>query len=592
MAQENDDDGTVIRPAAAASTFAPTASSPRAFGDAQPIDDADDVLSLRVGSRLGEFEIMQRLGTGGFSIVYLARDHSLERTVALKEYLPSSLATRVGTTQVQPRPQHRDTFEAGLKSFINEARLLASFDHPSLVKVYRFWEAQGTAYMVMPFYQGRTLKETVRAMPEPPSEAWLRNVLTPLTEALMVIHADHCYHRDIAPDNVILLAGSAKPLLLDFGAARRVIGDMTQGLTVILKSGYAPIEQYAEVPGMKQGSWTDVYALAALVHWAIVGATPPPSVGRMFNDSFVPLAKRAGGRYSARFLEAVDRALIVRPEQRTRTIDAFRRDLGLAAGAAAVPVAPEHDVPDDATVIRPPDYRPTPTTTPPHRTSVEHAPVTDPFAVAGTAARAVDASPRRERTAAPRPASNDAAPAGARSRAPLVVALALGALAVMAATWWALQRPGTPPTVKAQQQPTRPPALTLPQTPAEQPTTTPPTQSAQPAPPSAVESNPLEQPSPTPAAQQPPTTSEQSAPIQPTPDKPAVRTDRTAPAPERAVPDQRPTKRAAPGTGAATSERAGTAPDNRAECARIFQRLSLGESNPELLERLKVLKCR
>src|SRR5512147_3222977 len=117
------------------------------------------------------------------------------------------------------------------------------------------------------------------------------SLLAPLTEARAVIHAENCFHRDIAPDNVILLAGSNRPLLLDFGAARRVIGDMTQALTVILKPGYAPIEQYAEVPDMKQGAWTDVYALAAVVYWCITGKTPPPSVGRMLSDSCVPLVK-------------------------------------------------------------------------------------------------------------------------------------------------------------------------------------------------------------------------------------------------------------------------------------------------------------
>ena len=169
--------------------------------------------------------------------------------------MPSSLAPRVGGDAGAVRSErHRETFEAGLKSFINEARLLAQFDHPSLVKVYRFWEANGTAYMVMPFYEGVTLKEQLKAMGAPPDEAWLRELLEPLTEALEVIHAEQCFHRDIAPDNVMLLKGSDRPLLLDFGAARRVIGDMTQALTVILKPGYAPVEQYAEVPGMKQGA--------------------------------------------------------------------------------------------------------------------------------------------------------------------------------------------------------------------------------------------------------------------------------------------------------------------------------------------------
>jgi hypothetical protein len=285
---------------------------------------------LAIGTRLAEFELTKLLGEGGFGIVYLANDHSLQRRVALKEYMPSSLAARTGDSQVQVKSErYRETFEAGRKSFINEARLLAQFDHPSLVKVYRFWEANGTAYMVMPFYEGKNLRDTLRSMPQAPDEQWLRTLLHPLTEALQVIHAEQCYHRDIAPDNVMMLAGSQRPLLLDFGAARRVIGDMTQALTVILKPGYAPVEQYAEIPGMKQGPWTDVYALAAVVHYAITGRTPPPSVGRLLNDTYKPLVEAAAGRYSESFLAAVDRALAVRPEARTQTIPQLRQELEL-----------------------------------------------------------------------------------------------------------------------------------------------------------------------------------------------------------------------------------------------------------------------
>ena len=302
---------------------------------------------LPIGTRLGEFELIKLLGEGGFGIVYLATDHSLQRHVALKEYMPSSLASRTGDNQVQVKSErYRETFEAGRKSFINEARLLAQFDHPSLVKVYRFWEANGTAYMVMPFYEGKTLRDTLRANPRKPDEAWLRTLLLPLTEALQVIHAEQCYHRDIAPDNVMMLAPSQRPLLLDFGAARRVIGDMTQALTVILKPGYAPVEQYAEIPGMKQGAWTDVYALAAVVHYAITGRTPPPSVGRLLNDTYQPLVKVAGGQYSEGFLAAIDRALVVRPEGRTQSVAQLRDEMGLMApapdGKTLRPLPSEH----------------------------------------------------------------------------------------------------------------------------------------------------------------------------------------------------------------------------------------------------------
>lgn len=358
MTPGDDNDRTRIEPHATGAPATPPdafepptmAMAPTLFGNEAPTPapTADHGNGLPIGTQLDEFEITSLLGEGGFGIVYLATDHILERSVALKEYMPSSLAARTETSQVQVKSErHRETFEAGLRSFVNEAKLLAKFDHPALVKVYRFWEANSTAYMVMPYYEGRTLKDVLRGLPAPPDEAWLCALLAPLTEALAVLHADQCYHRDIAPDNVMLLGGShLRPLLLDFGAARRVIGDMTQALTVILKPGYAPIEQYAEVPGMRQGPWTDVYALAAVVYAAIMGRTPPPSVGRLMADHYVPLVEAAAGRgYSERFLAAVDHALTVRPEQRTQTVADFARELGLTVSArhmsaATAPPAP------------------------------------------------------------------------------------------------------------------------------------------------------------------------------------------------------------------------------------------------------------
>ncbi len=308
---------------------------------------------LALGTRLGEFELTGHVGVGGFSIVYLAWDHSLDRRVAIKEYLPASLAKRVEAERVVPRSGGlADTFELGLRSFINEAKALARFDHPALVKVYRFWEANGTAYMVMPFYEGRTVKEVLRELGHKPDEAWLMELLEPLTTALAVIHAEQWFHRDIAPDNIILLADSGKPLLLDFGAARRVITDHTQALTVILKPGYAPVEQYAEIPGMTQGPWTDVYALAATLYWAITGATPPSSISRIVRDDFRPASVVSAGLYSPRLLQAVDAALAVRPEDRTPTIAHFRAALGLEHGPLEAQPLPVVAADPDATVIQ------------------------------------------------------------------------------------------------------------------------------------------------------------------------------------------------------------------------------------------------
>lgn len=421
MTANDDDLPTQIQPSPApfdktqhAAAPAPQPSSAAAMSDGN---------SLPVGTRLAEFELTRTLGEGGFGIVYLAMDHSLHRKVALKEYMPSQLASRGAGTSVNVKAErYRDTFEAGLKSFINEARLLAQFDHPALVKVYRFWEANGTAYMVMPFYEGQTLKDTLKALPGPPDENWLRGLLMPLSEALKVIHGEQCFHRDIAPDNIILLGGvHTRPLLLDFGAARRVISDMTQALTVILKPGYAPLEQYAEVPHMKQGPWTDIYALAAVVYFAITRRTPPPSVGRMMGDTYQPLRQVAAGKYSDSFLHAIDRALSVKPEDRPQSMAELIAELDRPAPVAHAPLPDDFGLDDDKTIIRP------------VRPAASPVAAVDPLAGFGSAAPAPSVpAPTPRAIAGPTAATaSQEAPARTASRTPLYAGLgALGLVAV------------------------------------------------------------------------------------------------------------------------------------------------------------------
>jgi len=274
---------------------------------------------------LREFVIERVLGDGGFGVVYSALDQRLERRVAIKEYMPSALATRDTDYSVQmlTSQRHRDAFEIGLRSFINEARLLARFEHPALIKVHQFWQEKGTAYMVMPFHSAPTLRAWIRAQGERIDEVWLRTFLLAAMDAVEVLHAESCLHRDIAPDNILVLKDFA-PLLLDFGAARRVIGDLRKALTVIVKPGFAPLEQYADTVKMKQGPWTDVYALAAVAHYALTGHAPAPAVSRVLADEVVPLRVRLKGKYSDALLGAIDTALAVKPERRPQTIAAFR----------------------------------------------------------------------------------------------------------------------------------------------------------------------------------------------------------------------------------------------------------------------------
>lgn len=289
---------------------------------------------LAAGTRLNDFEITGVLGEGGFGIVYLAFDHSLQRTVAIKEYMPGALAGRAADTSVVVRSErHKSTFDAGLKSFINEARLLAQFDHPSLVKVYRFWEENKTAYMVMRYYDGHTLKDIVNKRPQLVTEAWLRFIFKQILEALDTLYKSKILHRDISPDNIIVQKNGVA-VLLDFGSARQIIGDMTHGMTVILKPGYAPVEQYSDETDMPQGAFTDIYALAAVMYFAIMKTPPPMSVARVVKDSLVPLQDGERPGFSAKFLKAVDQALAIQPQDRPQSIDEFRILLGISAFAS------------------------------------------------------------------------------------------------------------------------------------------------------------------------------------------------------------------------------------------------------------------
>ena len=276
--------------------------------------------ALAKGTRIRDYTIVSVIGIGGFSIVYKAMDTALMREVAIKEYFPGGISLRENDGSVRSQPREVDAFRKGIESFLNEGKLLAQFDHPALVRVYRFWEERGTAYLAMRLYSGVTLRDSVKAGSWSANEQTLPALLLPLCEALEVLHAAHCYHRDVAPDN-ILLGENNWPVLLDFGAARKAI-EGTQVFTAILKPGYAPIEQYGDGE-LKQGPWTDIYALAGVVHFTLSGDPPPTAISRMLRDSMPRPRNAFAGRLPERWLDAMELSLAVKPENRPQSIDEF-----------------------------------------------------------------------------------------------------------------------------------------------------------------------------------------------------------------------------------------------------------------------------
>ena len=278
---------------------------------------------------LEEFEILRVLGTGGFGIVYLARDHVLQRDIAIKEYMPAALARRGEGATVVLRGSTdglAQTFAKGLESFLGEARLLASFDHPALVKVHRFWRSNATAYMAMPYYPGRTLRDVRLEMRAAPSEDWLRGLIEPVLGALELLHAHGVYHRDIAPDNILVLP-DGRPVLLDFGCARRAVAGGSQWFTAHLKPQFAPLEQYADEGTVGQGPWTDLYSLGATLHFVVTGRAPTASVARAVHDTLPALSSLPPSALSPALLGTIDWTLALAPGDRPRDVETVRRAL-------------------------------------------------------------------------------------------------------------------------------------------------------------------------------------------------------------------------------------------------------------------------
>ena len=281
-------------------------------------------LALSTGFELFEYRIDSVLGQGGFGITYLATDVNLNVRVAIKEYLPADFATRASDKSVSPRwPEDNEFYLNGLECFLVEARTLATFRHPNIVRVARFFEAHRTAYMVLEYERGQPLKQWWEKQKDM-REQQLLSLVQPLLDGLSLVHEAGYLHRDIKPDNIYVRKEDGSWVLLDFGAARQTVGGM-QAMADVVTPGYAPLEQYQ---GGEQGPWTDIYAIGATLYWMITGAKPAPAPERQSGVAeYVPAVQAGEGRYSEEFLMAVDWALQVDPKQRPQSIEEFSQSL-------------------------------------------------------------------------------------------------------------------------------------------------------------------------------------------------------------------------------------------------------------------------
>jgi serine/threonine protein kinase len=271
------------------------------------------------------YEIRSVLGQGGFGVTYLAWDKNLDQAVAIKEYLPSELSKRNGTGTVRPRTSKDEkAYRWGLAQFLFEARTLSRFQHPNIVRVRTSFEQNNTAYMVMDYENGHDL-EHLFERGECTEEASLLGIFIPILDGLSLVHKAGFVHRDIKPAN-IYVRQDGSPVLLDFGAARQAVAERTRTMTSLVSPGYAPFEQYS-VDSKQQGPWTDIYAVGATLYRAISGAPPPAAVARSNArilsepDPYVSALEKGAGRYSRRFLSAVDYALKMLPTDRPGSIE-------------------------------------------------------------------------------------------------------------------------------------------------------------------------------------------------------------------------------------------------------------------------------
>ncbi len=280
------------------------------------------VYALPAGTVLQEYRIEAILGSGGFGITYLAHDVNLDCKVAIKEYFPGSLVTRSKDQAVRPQAAGlMGAVKLGRQQFLDEARTLAMFHHTNIVRVRRFFQANQTAYMVLEYEEGESLLRWVFRRGKP-DRSTLLHIVLPLLDGLEAVHQAGFLHRDMKPSNIVVRP-EGSPVLLDFGAARSLTTDHGATITAILTPGYAPFEQYHSRG--RQGPWSDLYSLGAVMYWMVTGEKPIESPARVKDDPLTPATAAADlGRYGTILLTAIDWALDPDDRRRPQSVAEFR----------------------------------------------------------------------------------------------------------------------------------------------------------------------------------------------------------------------------------------------------------------------------
>jgi len=279
----------------------------------------EPVEPLNVGHQLAEYVVQDVLGQGGFGTTYLCRDEHLQKRVVIKEYTPHRLVKRSHGGDLEAlSSRSASLFANGLSKFLEEARKLALFLHPNIVRVSRFFQAHGTGYFVMDCEAGGSLRDVISSISGSMPDQEIEGLILPLCDGLAQLHRRGLLHRDIKPDNIVVRPDGS-PALIDFGAAVH-FGDALKGpIQFIGTETYAPPEQFDPVGDI--GPWTDIYSLGAVMFEMVTGSPPPPSRQRLAGQDFLSVKDIVGGKYSDRLLSLIDKCLCLDRRERPQNIN-------------------------------------------------------------------------------------------------------------------------------------------------------------------------------------------------------------------------------------------------------------------------------